>query len=89
MGVSSTGTFSGTFIESRLVVLPEFLTFYFPELLVNSAKKVVFSVWLVGWFACKQGCAKPTDPSSMKLGGMVYHGPRKNSLHFGVDQSRW
>lgn len=40
MGASGTGTFSGTFIESRLVVLPEFLTFYFPELLVNG--------WLAG-----------------------------------------
>lgn len=36
----------------------------------------------------KQDCAKPTHPISMKLSERVWHGPRKNPLHFRVDQSR-
>lgn len=33
----------------------------------------------------KQECAKPTHPISMKLGVMVWHGPRKTPLNSGAD----
>lgn len=35
-----------------------------------------------------QYCTKPPKPISVKLGGKVKHGPRKNPLHIGVDPSR-
>lgn len=44
---------------------------------VNVLCVVCLSVW-------KQDCAKPNNkPIFMKLGGRVYHWPRKNSLNFG------
>lgn len=55
--------------------------------IVTPAKEDMFLVHFVGWSASKQDCAKPTDPSDMKLGARVQHGPRKNPINFGEEVS--
>lgn len=54
---------------------------------ITSAKEAMFSgaVGLLPDF--KQDCAKPPTSISMKIGGRLEHGSRKNATRFGTDLS--